>query len=255
MDAKESNDSPLKKFEWGLFVFVVGAAFFAVIAYTLVFAKWPVGDPVDWGAFGDYMGGVLNPIIGIITVLLIVLTLATTRKEAADARAEMKAQLAHFRRQEQLNELQKRLDGALAGWNGFLAISADGLPLRSLPNGTTRLARDRSISEVIDTANLSHLMELADGAHARDTNKAWRARCRHGVTLLAEIAQYCDDYDEAAGTKTLTEFYRRRMFLPAQVFSAIGIIDSSLMHKYFMYEPFLDEISTGENRYAFALQK
>lgn len=246
--------SPLRKFEWGLFVFVVIAACLAVIAYTIAFAGWAVGDPVDWGTFGDYLGGVLNPVIGIITVLLIVLTLATTRKEAADARAEMKAQLAHFKRQEQLNELQRRLDGAMAGWNGFLTTPADGLPYRAMANGVAKRVIEESMAEFIDTANLGQLSALKDSEHARDANKAWRMKCRHGVALMAEIAQYCDDYDIAAGSQILTEFYRRRLFRPAEVFSAIGIIDVSLMHKYFMYEPYLEDVLVAENQYAFALQ-
>lgn len=89
--------SSLGKFEWALFVSAVLCAFAVVAVFIREFGHNAPGQPEDWAHFGDYIGGVLNPIIGIITVLLIVLTLATTRKEAADARKEMKSQLAHFK--------------------------------------------------------------------------------------------------------------------------------------------------------------
>jgi hypothetical protein len=35
--------------------------------------------PGDWGAFGDYFGGVLNPIVGMATLVLVAITLKLTR--------------------------------------------------------------------------------------------------------------------------------------------------------------------------------
>jgi hypothetical protein len=48
--------------------------FFGDLGYELS------NKPGDWGAFGDYFGGILNPIVGIATLVLIAITLQLTRK-------------------------------------------------------------------------------------------------------------------------------------------------------------------------------
>src|SRR4051812_44080053 len=42
-----------------------------------------------WGQFGDFMGGVVNPFVGIFTILLLIRTLRLQRQELAETRAEM----------------------------------------------------------------------------------------------------------------------------------------------------------------------
>ncbi|MBO2644706.1 hypothetical protein AYI74_10000 [Shewanella algae] len=86
---------------------------------------WPLGNKEDFGAFGDYIGGTLNPILGFITVVLLIWSLRTqqkelalTRQELADTKREtelsrkaMQAQVKHLEREAKLNELMRMLDG------------------------------------------------------------------------------------------------------------------------------------------------
>ncbi len=44
-----------------------------------------------WGQFGDFVGGILNPIFGFLTICLLVNELRVTRKAAADAERAQKA--------------------------------------------------------------------------------------------------------------------------------------------------------------------
>lgn len=85
-----------------------------------------VGDKGDFGAFGDYFGGVLNPILGFATVSLLVWSLkyqmdelalsrqelaltrqelAETKEETALSRKAMEAQVDHLHKEAKLNEL------------------------------------------------------------------------------------------------------------------------------------------------------
>lgn len=47
-------------------------------------------NPAEWGAFGDYVGGLVNPAAGIATVILVFLTLAVQRKELKASLSELK---------------------------------------------------------------------------------------------------------------------------------------------------------------------
>ena len=64
----------------GLVVFVI--AILIVLVFALNFSKYPISDSVgDWGTFGDYVGGLLNPVVGLATVLLVIISITTQQKE------------------------------------------------------------------------------------------------------------------------------------------------------------------------------
>lgn len=57
------------------------------------------GDPANWGAFGDYFAGIMNPIVAILTLILVAATvyytkemLNTTKEEMRNAQKEMAQQ-------------------------------------------------------------------------------------------------------------------------------------------------------------------
>lgn len=45
-----------------------------------------------WGQFGDFLGGILNPVVGLITLLLLVRTLELQREELQEQRHEIRRQ-------------------------------------------------------------------------------------------------------------------------------------------------------------------
>lgn len=120
-------------------IVVIGAfvLFGVVLAYTIAFgvvSSLPFGGPGTWGEVGDYVGGLVNPVVGLATVVLVVRTLRVMRMEAADTRWELskqtghlEAQVRHFERRETFEEIRKRLDGALSDWNLALEAPLPGI--------------------------------------------------------------------------------------------------------------------------------
>lgn len=86
----------------------------AHVAYAFKFHAQPVsGDPAAWGQFGDFIGGVANPVIGLLTLLAFTLTILLQSKQIDIAHAE----LAHAR-----DELEKMLQAqAVSSRLGALA--------------------------------------------------------------------------------------------------------------------------------------
>lgn len=78
----------------------LGVTFLIAILACYIFprADLRVGtDPSYWGAFGDFVGGILNPIFGVFTLFGLVITvwlqkeiLDVQKQELADTRAELK---------------------------------------------------------------------------------------------------------------------------------------------------------------------
>ncbi|MFB2661802.1 hypothetical protein [Shewanella mangrovisoli] len=129
-----------KSFKW-LIVFLAIVAVCLVAFYFLNF-HGGIGDKGDFGAFGDYFGGVLNPILGFATVGLLVWSLkyqmdelalsrqelaltrqelAETKEETALSRQAMEAQVAHLKQDAKLTELQGVLKAQLNIINDLLA--------------------------------------------------------------------------------------------------------------------------------------
>ncbi|SCC32737.1 Putative phage abortive infection protein [Kosakonia oryzendophytica] len=67
-----------------LFLSSVALILFALGMYWKMFGEFPVSNLVEkWGQFGDYVGGVLNPGLSFISIILVCLTLYATSKQSA----------------------------------------------------------------------------------------------------------------------------------------------------------------------------
>lgn len=68
----------------------VAAWAIAVGCYALWFSTHGMSAADKWGQFGDFLGGVVNPIIGLATVILIAISLLTQREELRATQRELK---------------------------------------------------------------------------------------------------------------------------------------------------------------------
>jgi hypothetical protein len=89
----------------------------SVLAYAMNFFNHPVSsDPGDWGALGDYLGGIANPLISTIALAFIVKAYYTQREELKETKEALRDAAKHSRAaataQEELvstNKLQCRV--------------------------------------------------------------------------------------------------------------------------------------------------
>lgn len=83
----ESTTTAMAAALTGVFVvFVVAIGFYIHHFGSQSISK----DPEKWGQFGDYLGGVINPAVGLATVLLVVLSISIQRREIRASVDEMK---------------------------------------------------------------------------------------------------------------------------------------------------------------------
>ncbi|MCU8035046.1 MULTISPECIES: hypothetical protein [unclassified Shewanella] len=118
-----------KSFKWLIILLAIVAG--CLLAFYFLNFRGGIGDKGDFGAFGDYFGGVLNPILGFATVSLLVWSLkyqmdelalsrqelaltrqelAETKEETALSRKAMEEQVNHIKNEAKLNELTRLLD-------------------------------------------------------------------------------------------------------------------------------------------------
>ncbi|WP_041523586.1 hypothetical protein [Gilvimarinus agarilyticus] len=62
----------------------------ATLFYIAKFWSYDISDsPEQWGQLGDYLGGLVNPVVGLITVILLVTSLRQNQVALAQSRAEL----------------------------------------------------------------------------------------------------------------------------------------------------------------------
>lgn len=119
-ESKKFRSEHLLMAAYWIVAIVIMAALFVLWMYFNVFRRYKLsGDPGDWGAFGDYVGGIINPIVGIATVTLIFLTLILQRKELQASLEEIRS--AH--KSAVLQGFEQSLFSWLANYHSLLSAT------------------------------------------------------------------------------------------------------------------------------------
>lgn len=127
-------------FKWLIILLAIVAASLLGLYFMNFNGGW--GNQGDFGTFGDFLGGVLNPILGFATVGLLIWSLKMqmkelslsnqqlaltrqelkeTKEETALSRQAMEAQVAHLKQDAKLTELQGVLKAQLDIINDLLS--------------------------------------------------------------------------------------------------------------------------------------
>jgi len=214
---------------------VAAVALLACGLVVLYFQKLVPSAPVEaagWGQFGDFVGGLTNPLIGLATVLLVVLTLRTTRQEAKFAGEQLLAQSKLLREQvelagkeHRLNEIKKRLDGVLASWNALLDRPAGTvMKISSLGTDWNDTLREPLREFFYSKELLENFRAAPREAGFERAREFWKKEYSDLVWHLDELAAYCAEYEKESGERGLTDFYRRRVDRVVRLLRAAEVI-------------------------------
>ncbi|MBI9092450.1 MAG: hypothetical protein JEZ12_24805 [Desulfobacterium sp.] len=90
---KEFKVKLLKPLNILFFIFVFAVLFLVVVASIYYFHFNAGGgfsnNPSDWGTFGDYLGGVLNPLFGFLTLIALLITIILQKQELDNTKMEL----------------------------------------------------------------------------------------------------------------------------------------------------------------------
>lgn len=112
-------------------------------------------DPSDWGALGDYFGGILNPIVGMATLVFVGLTLSLTQKALGqNAKALLQSEKALLQSEKALEQARQMIE------QGQVVIEQNATELRE-SRKVQEEARDAQFELAkIETQNLEDRKKL-----------------------------------------------------------------------------------------------
>lgn len=98
-------NNSLAKNSVGKIALILGVIFFVLVisSYIWKFHGNPIsGDPGHWGVLGDFVGGIVNPLLGLVTIWLLTVSLRQNNETLDQARAELKATLEELKRGQEI---------------------------------------------------------------------------------------------------------------------------------------------------------
>lgn len=91
----------------GKIALILGVIFFisVITSYIWKFHGTTIsGDPSHWGVLGDFVGGIVNPLLGLVTIWLLTVSLRQNNEMLDQARTELKATLVELKRGQEIQE-------------------------------------------------------------------------------------------------------------------------------------------------------
>lgn len=129
-DRKSFTDEQFADYLSKTFVFCLFVACCALLAYIGKFASFGLSNRQEvWGQFGDFLGGVINPVVGLLTAFLVLMSVSIQRKELKASVQEMKAANA--------STAKMSFEQSLFAW-----LANYQLLLNNVRDGTGRAGRD-----------------------------------------------------------------------------------------------------------------
>lgn len=243
---------------------LVGAVLFFVTAglYVSNFQGPLSADNGTWGQFGDYMGGVVNPLLGLITIWLLVGTLAQqqravvaahesirvqqealkvqreelteTRKELAISAEALENQVRQFDRKSEKDDLFSRADKVLIEAFELLKAGNVATVISYLRAGATH--PDSYNTSV--TKSLTTLREMPHDAALQELDESSRRFYIDLSRLLRELNGYLQRIDELSdGSQVSTNYFRRRVIPWASALRTAHVLEDEIELQLRTLEP------------------
>lgn len=204
---KPANELPYTFFS----PFLLAVLIYAVPAgfYVSMFGFTRVPDPQSWGLFGDFIGGVVNPGLGLITILLLLASIKTQMTEVALTREEM-------------SKSSQALDAQVKQFD------------RKADNEELFKMAERTFDEVqVSLHKLTKLcLHMHATNHAPGTLESVRNEVDRCTPLLLELAHYLDRIERKSSQGLFaTDYFRRRLNFAETAFVLDALLVETLKPK------------------------
>lgn len=199
-------------------VVTLAAWIFLFRLYDENFGSALSGNQAVWGAFGQYIGGLLTPVLGTLTLVGVLYIAHLQRAVVAEARRAQRNQRRHYRRRSFERVFFRMLDtinarvrqASIRIRTGELRRPATGaaIPARQPErDDEDQITGPRAFAEFIKIYGARVLLPVRRGEYpGRDANVVLRAKARELIAeydhvvgpvlrLMCELLVFLDDFD------------------------------------------------------------
>jgi hypothetical protein len=216
-------------------VFLVSAAVAAGF-YLLHFRGLPiVADPEPWGRLGDFLGGVLGPLVGLLLLIGLVWSMLSIRSELALTRAALQRTAEALPRAGRPPEGAEDADGREDLYRTLEVIHEDlrqqlavRIRVSRTPEGVSLGERAPAGPPDGDAREVSLEQLLRECVQDPVLRESVAAGLKGGLTPLAELlqhlARYVHEYESLPAGRGAASYFRRRHALSAVALHKLGLL-------------------------------
>lgn len=218
--------------------YVVAAAILIAVVLLLYFFQFSInlgfgvsGNPEVWGQLGDYVGGILNPLLSFISIVLLIKSLTLQQ----DANLGLRAEIRNTRKTERLRSFETQLFNMISAQQSYfdnfkVDLSSAGESLRC--SGAEAVIK---IEEIIESMRAGGCDSLAVAEYIEDIDSTDQiySMTRIFYNMVKAIDERLSD------AKGFTEDDRRSYYL-----TLINFTDFSLLRLIIIAAQFMEYPST-----------
>ena len=191
LEQKFENLTPANLFKWlaGILAFatiVVGTVF---IFYFKEFDGKLSRQNADWGTFGDFIGGTLNPLLSFLGLIALLLTIVLQSKELEATRKELERSASAQEKTESVlseqakTQVKQQFEGTF-----FSLLDQHNKALEKISTPTDKWEKGQSDIDMVRNAVFKrHNLDLAG---AKDALEEQNGLCGHYFRVLYQVLKF-----------------------------------------------------------------
>ncbi len=227
------NITPKKVFKWLIFIFFV-ALFIGVSAFLWYFINFTGGLSPQrevWGVFGDYIGGILNPIFSFLALAALLLTIIIQSKELEQTRRELERTADANREQSKIFVSQLQREDIYKLITKLSDRINSNYKKSCLPHGKSIHTALSGSKEIINNYYLLKLHE-----DVSDTNTPVYQIIKYLEHDLIKLQNLLEEYEkvskQSGGSTPFPNFFRSEYCEMVEVFHQLNVIEVGLLHYF-----------------------
>jgi len=206
----------------------------AFAAYAWYFDDYKiVANSTHWGQFGDFIGGVLNPVMGFLALLGLLWTIAQNQEELYLTRKELRTSaeaLVQSNNIAESNAADRAKEERKKDIYRMIKTIYEELKETSTTIDEEHMATTLEGLDCGSPIDLIRKIHLYPGTHEKGLEQfkgPYFTICRQQLsTLLIELKIYLAEFKTLADDETITQYYIKRTAPIADILSVAGDLDA-----------------------------
>ncbi|MGR2708695.1 putative phage abortive infection protein [Pseudomonas sp. AU10] len=183
--------TPALLFKWLAWILAFAIVIVGIV-FIFYFSEFKDGfssNRADWGTFGDFIGGTLNPLLSFLGLIALLLTIVLQSKELESTRKElMRSALAQEKTETVLNEQSKTQIKQQFEGTFFSLLDQHNKALEKISVSTEKWTAGRSDIDIVREAVFGK--SVSSLAEAKNALEQKNGLCGHYFRVLFQILKF-----------------------------------------------------------------
>lgn len=191
LEKKFESITPRNLLKWITWILGIATGLFGFVLslYLMEFNNGFSNENSDWGTFGDFLGGTLNPIFGFLSLIALLLTIVLQSKELESTRIELERSASAQEKTEAALNKQSDTQAKQQFENTFFSLlDQHNKALEKISTPTGKYTNDQSDLDIVRLSVFSE--NHSDLQDAKNALEKYNGICGHYFRVLYQVLKF-----------------------------------------------------------------